>query len=109
MRKLSHYLWGMRNTWATDQYALVFLINYDGDNGPICRLKISIMVMHVYIVHRNTRLVGGADYGSCEAVDMWFDPLISVHNDFAATLRNNYVAPIGPLLPQNMLGYINPR
>ena len=109
MRKLSHYLWGMRNTWATDQYALVFLINYDGDNGPICRLKISIMVMHVYIVHRNTRLVGGADYGSCEAVDMWFDPLISVHNAFAATFRNNHVAPMGPLLPQNIPGYINPR
>ena len=72
-----HYLWGMRNTWATHQYALVFLINYDGDNGPICRLKMRIMMMHVYIVHRNARFIGGADYGSREAGDMWFDPLIS--------------------------------
>ena len=38
LSKCSHYLWGMRNTWATDQYALLFLINYDEDNGPICRL-----------------------------------------------------------------------
>ena len=29
-----HYLWGCRNTWITDQYALVFLCNYDGNNGP---------------------------------------------------------------------------
>ena len=35
LRKCPHYLWGMRNTWATDQYALVFLKNDDGDNGPI--------------------------------------------------------------------------
>ena len=32
----SHYLWGMRNTWSTYQHTLVFLINYDRYNGPIC-------------------------------------------------------------------------
>ena len=34
-------------------------------------------MMHVDIVHRNARLIGGSDYGSREASDMWFDQLIS--------------------------------
>ena len=66
-------------------------------------------MMHVDIVHRNARFVGGADCGSCEAGDMWFDPLIYKHNAFAATLRKNNMAPMGPLLPQNMPGYRKPR
>ena len=65
--------------------------------------------MHVDIFHRNARFIGGADYGSREAGDMWFDPLISEHNAFAATLRKNHVSPMGPLLPQNMPGYRKPR
>ena len=99
----------MRNTWATDQYALVFLINYDGENGPICRLQMRIMMMHVNIVHRNASFIGGHYYGSCEACDTWFDPFISKHNAFAATLRKNYAAPMGPLLLQNMPRYRNTR
>ena len=65
--------------------------------------------MHVDIVHRNARLIGGSDYGSREASDVWFDQLISKHNAFAATLRKNHASPMGPCLPQNMPGYINPR
>ena len=57
----------------------------------------------------NSRFIGGANYGSREAGDMRFDPLISEHNSFAATLIKNHVAPMGPLLTQNMLGYRNPR
>ena len=30
--KYHHYLWGCRNTWITDQYALVFLCNHDDNN-----------------------------------------------------------------------------
>ena len=80
LSKCSHYLWVMRNRWATDQYALVFLINYNGDNGLICIFQMRIMMMHVYIVHSNVGFVGGDDYGSCEAGDMWFYPLIFEHN-----------------------------
>ena len=64
---------------------------------------------HVDIVHRNEKLIGGANYVSCEASDMWFDPLISKHNAFAATLRKNHSAPMGPFFPQNMPGYRKPR
>ena len=103
--KCSHYLWGMQNTWITDQFVLTFLLNYDGSNGPFCRLQIRIMMMHVDIVHRNARHVAGADYGSREGGDLWFDPLISEHNAFPATLRKNNAAPMGPMLPQNMPGY----
>ena len=109
LRKISHYLWCIRKTWATDKYALVFMIYYYGDNDPICKLQMRIIMMRVYIVHRNARFIGGADHGYREAGDMWFDPLISEHNSFAATLIKNHVAPMGPLLTQNMLGYRNPR
>ena len=62
-------------------------------------------MMNVDIVHRNARFIGGADYGSREAGNMGFHPSISEHNDFAATLRKNHAAPMGPLLPQNIPGY----
>ena len=61
--KFHHYLWGMRNTWATNKYALIFLINYDNGNGPFCRLQIRIMMMRIDIVHQNATFVGGDDYG----------------------------------------------
>ena len=64
-----------------------------------------IMMMHIDIVHRNARLLRGADYGSSEAVNLWFDPLISQHDTFAATLRKNHADPVGPLLSNNMPGY----
>ena len=86
LRKCSHYLWGTRNTWATDQYALTFLVSCDGNNGPIYRLQMQIMMMHVDMIHRNARWVGGADYMSREGGNIWFDPLISKHQAFAATL-----------------------
>ena len=66
-------------------------------------------MMHVDIVHRNARFVGGADYGSRESCDMWFYPLISKHNAFATMLRNNHASPMGLFLLKNMPGYINPR
>ena len=64
-----------------------------------------IMMMHVDVIHRNARFLGGADYGSRKGGDLWFDPDISKHDAFAATLRKNFDAPVGPLLPQNMPGY----
>ena len=38
LRKYSHCLWDIRNTWAADKYTLMFLINLDVDSGPICLL-----------------------------------------------------------------------
>ena len=66
-------------------------------------------MMHVDIVHRNERFIGGADYGSCEAGDMWFDTFISEHNAFSDTLRKDHAAPMGSLLTQNIPGYRNLR
>ena len=63
------------------------------------------MMMHVDIAHRNARWVGGADYMSREGGDIWFDPLISKHQAFAATMRKKYAAPIGPVLPEHLPGY----
>ena len=95
----------MRNTWITDQYVLVFLCNYDGNNGPIFRLQMQRMMQHVNVIHWTARFLGGADYGSREGGNLWFGPLISKHDAFLATLRKNFAAPVGPLLPQNLPGY----
>ena len=80
LSKCTHYLWGLRNTWITDQYALVFLLTYDGDNAPVRRLQMRIMNYFVDIVHRNARFLAPADYGSRHGGDMWWDPLIASHN-----------------------------
>ena len=64
-----------------------------------------IMMMHVDVVHRNTRFLGGVDNASSEGEgDLWFDLLISQHDAFAATLHKNCAVPGGPLPPQNMPG-----
>ena len=108
--KCSYYLWGTRNTWATDQYSLTFLVSYNGKNGPICRLQMQITMMHVDIIHRNARWVlSGADYMSRESGNVWFNPLISKHQAFTATLPKNFAAPIGPILPQHLPSYRVPR
>ena len=66
-------------------------------------------MMHVDIVHRNARWVGGADYMSRKGGEIWFDPLISKYQAFAATLHKKYAAPIGPILPEHLPGYRAPR
>ena len=44
-RKCHHYLWGMQNTRISHQLVLFFLRNYDGNNRPIYRLQMCIMMM----------------------------------------------------------------
>jgi hypothetical protein len=63
------------------------------------------MLMHVDIVHRNMRFLGGAKFGSKEGRDLWFGPVISQHDTFAASLHKNHAALIVPLLPRNIPGY----
>ena len=46
---------------------------------------------------------------SREGAYIWFDPLISKHQAFAATLQKKYAAPIGPILPEHLPGYRSPR
>ena len=46
---------------------------------------------------------------SQEDGNVWFDPLISKHQAFSATLRKKFAAPIGPILPQHLPGYQFPR
>ena len=72
---------------------MVSLSNYGGHNDPICRLKMRIMVMHMDVVHRNVRFLGGTDYGSQEGGNLWLDFLISQHNTFAVILHKNHTTP----------------
>ena len=53
--------------------------------------------------------LGDADYFSCHGGDMWHDPLLAQHNAFAARLRKDHAAPVGPLLPEQMPGWSKPR
>ena len=105
LRKCHHYLWDMWNIWITHQYVFVFSRNFDGNNRPICRLQMRIMMMQVNMVHTNTRFLGDPASDSRKGGNRLFDPLISQHDAFVATLHKNYAAPDGPLLLQNMPGF----
>ena len=94
----------MRNTWITGQYTLIYLMNYNGNNGAICHLQMRIMMMHMDVVHRNDEFVIKADYGSRKGGDLWYDPLIRNHNAFAATLRKRFAPPKGAVEKCNMPG-----
>jgi hypothetical protein len=98
-------LWGIRNTWVTDCYAVKFLLAYDGDNGILRRWQMRLMMMHLDVIHRNAKWLGNADYLSRFGGEIHYDPLISGYEAIAAQLRKNHAAPIGPLLPQNMPGF----
>ena len=109
LQKCQHYLWGIRNSWITDSYAMRFILSYDGTNGPLCRLQMRLCMLHVDIYHRNAKWLGDADYFSRHGGDMWCDPLLAEHDAFAARLRKLHAAPVGPLLPENMPGWKKPR
>ena len=68
-----------------------------------------IMMMHMDVNHRSKIWVIGADYGSREAGDLWYDPLIRDHNAYAAMLRKRFAPPIGPVLRENMPGARRPK
>ena len=95
----------MRNTWITNRYALMFLCNYDDNNGPIYPLQMRIIIMHINVANRNGWFLGGANYGSREGSNLWFDQLISQHDAFAATLHKNHAVPVESSLPHNMPGF----
>ena len=105
MGKCSHYTWGGRNTWIADQYALVFLLTYDGDNAPVRRLQMRVMNYFVDVVHRNAHFMTPADYLSRYVGDLWWDPLISEYNAYAETLCKKHPALNGPFTSDMMLGH----
>ena len=41
--------------------------------------------------------------------NIWFDPLISKHQAFAATLQKKYAAPIDPIPAEHLPGYRAPK
>ena len=55
LNKCKNFLWGIRNSWITDSYAMRFILSYDGTNGPLCRLQMWLCMLHVDIHHRDAK------------------------------------------------------
>ena len=108
-KKVRHYIWGMRNTWITDGVAIRFLLTYDGDNGPILRIQMQIMMVFYNIVHRNACWILDADYMSRHGGNIWWDPLLVQYNQYASLLRKNHAAPMGPIKSHMMPGWRKPK
>ena len=48
-----HLCWGMRFTWDTNCFGLIFILMYDGNNLSVLRLQIRLMCWDMDINHRN--------------------------------------------------------
>ena len=48
-----HLCWGMRFTWDTDWFDLIFILMCDGNNLSVLHLQIRLMCWDMDIIHRN--------------------------------------------------------
>ncbi len=75
INKCCHMLFGHQFVWATDCYAIKFILSYDGTNPAILSLQMLLMCWDVDIVHQNNNYLVDADYWSRLGADLCFDLL----------------------------------
>ena len=97
----------MRFTSLTDNYALRFILTYDGNNPVILRLQMRFMLVSMDIYHRPGELMR-PDYLSRLGANLCFDELMRTYPNFTSNLRKNYSPVTGMMLPANMPGYRGP-
>ena len=110
INKCRHMLFGQRFVWATDCYAIKFILSYDGTNPAILRLQMCLMGWDVDIIHRNDNYLVDADYWSRLGADLCFDPLFKKYLELNKSFRSLNPAPSSlPMLPENMPYFRGPR
>ncbi len=110
INKNLHMLFGTQFVWATDCYAVRFILSYDGNNPAVLRLQMRLMCWDIDIVHQNDTHLTNADYWSCLGKDICFNPHFREYLQFDSSLRAEFPAPTAlPMLPQNMPYYHGPR
>jgi hypothetical protein len=110
INKCRHMLFGQQFVWATDCYAIKFILFYDGTNPAILRLQMRLMCWDVDIVHQNDNYLVDADYWSRLGANLCFDPLLKKYLELNKSLHSTNSAPSNlPMLPENMPYYHGPR
>jgi hypothetical protein len=103
-------LFGTRFVWATDCYAVRFIILYNGNNPAVLRLQMWQMCWDIDIVHRNNTHLTDVDYWLRLGKDICFDLHFCEYLQFDHSLRAGFPAPTAlPMLLQNMPYYCGPR
>ena len=67
------------------------------------------MLWPVNIVHQRAHHLTDANYMSRCGADLCYDPLVLEYLNFTTNLRKCYTPVEGPILPQNVPGYVRPR
>jgi hypothetical protein len=110
INKCRHMLFGQQFVWATDCYAIKFILSYDGTNPAILRLQMRLMCWDVDIVHQKDNYLVDADYWSRFGADLCFNPLFKKYLELNKSLCSTNPAPSNfPMLPENMPYYRGPR
>ncbi len=108
--KYCHMLFGQQFVWATDCYAIKFILSFDGTNPAILHLQMRLMCWDVNIDHQNNNYLVDADYWSHLGNDLCFDPLFKKYLELTRSLRLLHPVPTSlPMLPKNMPYYRGPR
>ena len=102
-------LWARRFTAITDCYGLRFILSYDGPNPVVLRLQMRLMLWAMDLHHRNADWLVSPDYFSRLGVDMRFDPLTREYVEKASEFRRLYAPVTGPMRPETMPGYREPK
>jgi hypothetical protein len=89
--------------WATDCYAIQFIISYDGANHAILCLQIHLMCWDVDIVHWNDDYIMGTDYWSHLNANLCFNLLLKTYLEFTWSLcLANPAQSLFPMKTKNM-------
>ena len=103
INKVRHYVFGQLFVWATDCYAVKFILSYDGGNPAILHLQMHLMCWEVDIIHRPDNKLIDAVYWSCLGMDVEFDPLFRDYLWYVQDLRTSHPAPTNlPMRPESM-------
>ncbi len=110
INKNHHMLFGTWFVWATNCYAIRFILSYDGNNLAVLHLQMHLMCWDVDIIHGNDTYLTNADFWSHLGADICYNPLFKLYLNFDRRLCEKFPAPTElPMLPENMPYYRSPH
>jgi hypothetical protein len=110
INKVRHMCFGCRFVWATNCYAVKFILSYDGSNPAILQLQMRLMCWDVGIIHRANNVLVDVDYWSRLNADLCYDPTFCKYLQFVSLLCASHPPPTDlPMQTENMPYYRGPR
>ncbi len=106
INKSCHYFWGMQFTWATNCYAIQFILSYDGNSPVIQCLQMWLMLLNMVVIHCNNSWLIDSDKWLCLGEAFCFNPLLHQYNKILLDLHKSNPPPTGVTKPKNMSNYL---